>query len=170
MSACNRKNKGLSLIESIVAIAVLVIIMAGSLQVLDQGSFSSLKTREQTVAYGLARETLEDYFDWDSLRALGVESGHRKGWGHWGGWGHGGKKKGGIGKGSLNAVPHNGDYAVDTVTLNGVTYTMEISVGDGPLPGSLYQDELKQLTATVSWGGTRSVSLTTLKSDFNDHD
>jgi len=146
MSGCNKKRAGLSLIESIVAIAVLVIIMAGALDIFDRGFSATVKTRERTVAYGLARELLEENTNWDALTELDANP-----------W-----------TGAKNG-PENGNYTYPTnLTLNGVTYVRRIDVADGPLPGLPYTDELKQLTATISWG-TNSFSLMTLKANFSDY-
>ena len=65
-------KKGFSLIELSVAIVVLILICSGILGIISQGIFNLRRSQERSVAYSLAREVLERYFNWAALPANGT--------------------------------------------------------------------------------------------------
>ena len=68
----NLSKKGFSLIEVSLAIAILALVLSGMLGIFGQGYLYLKKTRERVVAYSLAKEALERYYDWASLPLTGA--------------------------------------------------------------------------------------------------
>jgi prepilin-type N-terminal cleavage/methylation domain-containing protein len=59
----SRRKKGLSLIESIIATAILAIILVSVFAIFQQGYAYMRKTRMSTTAYFLAQSKLEEFYD-----------------------------------------------------------------------------------------------------------
>lgn len=56
--------KGFSLIEVVVAIAILSLLLGGMLTIFSQGFNAAKRTRNQAVAVNLARAAAEEYSSW----------------------------------------------------------------------------------------------------------
>ena len=54
-------KKGFSLIEVSIAVCILALILAGMLEIFNQGSNAAKKSKDSAAAYSLAREKLEAY-------------------------------------------------------------------------------------------------------------
>ena len=63
-------RSGLSLIEVVVAVAMLGALTAGMLGILWQGAIASERSRRVTAAYNVARGVMETYSDWATVGAL----------------------------------------------------------------------------------------------------
>ena len=58
--------KGFSLIEVVVAIAILALLLGGVLAIFSQGFNAAKRTRNQAGAVSLARAAAEEYSSWES--------------------------------------------------------------------------------------------------------
>lgn len=56
-----RTKRGFSIIEIAIALALLALVLGGTLSVLDRGFSSARKTRQSAIAYSLIREKLEEF-------------------------------------------------------------------------------------------------------------
>ena len=63
---------GFSLIEVMTAVVLLAMIGGGMLAIFGQGFITANKVQNQTIAYNLARESLEKYSDWSSVPGNGT--------------------------------------------------------------------------------------------------
>jgi prepilin-type N-terminal cleavage/methylation domain-containing protein len=133
------KNRGLSLIEVGIAIAILAVFLLSLLGIFQQGYLYLLKAKLRVPAHNIARAVLETYLNWTALDSL---------------------------DGVTNGNVTNGTYASppDPVTLSlfgkNYTYNVTLNISDGPLADVPH--ELKQLNVTVTYGGG-SFSLYSLK-------
>lgn len=65
-------RRGFSLIEVSLSLAILAMVLSGILGIFGQGYLDLKKTKERAVAYSLAREALERYYNWASLPLTGA--------------------------------------------------------------------------------------------------
>ncbi|MFA5008706.1 MAG: type II secretion system protein [Candidatus Omnitrophota bacterium] len=65
-------KKGFSLIELSAVILLIAVIGSGLITIVKEGFFYIEKSRQRTVAYFLAQEVMERYFDWNALAANGT--------------------------------------------------------------------------------------------------
>ena len=134
--------KGFSLIEVVVAIAILALLLGGVLAIFSQGFQVDKRARNQAIAVNLARAAAEEYSNWTKLTELDDTP-----------W----------------ITPHNGPvndiYNLGEVNLNNVTYDRTIQIFSGPVsPG-----QLKRLEAVITWpegGTTKNLTISTLKADY----
>lgn len=131
---------GLSLIEVVIAIAILALISGGMLAVFDQGVVATRRTQQETAANSLARAFLEQYSNWNSLDIL---------------------------DGSSDGIVTNNTYTNPPApaAINNITYIPSLTISNGPINPT----ELKRLVITVSWtdGATpRNMTITTLKANY----
>lgn len=127
-------TKGFSLIEVAIALALLALFFGGMLGIFERGAIASRKTQERTVAHNLARAAFEQYASWSALDGL---------------------------DGSTDGVVTNGPYPLTVSTLNNITYTPVLTIGNGPIVSL----QLKQLSLSITWA-SETFTISTLKADY----
>jgi prepilin-type N-terminal cleavage/methylation domain-containing protein len=78
MDKYKNKIRGFTLIETLVAITVLMIAIAGPLTVANKAYHTALGTRDQVIATNLAQETMEYINYWKNNRTVGIFEGWEK--------------------------------------------------------------------------------------------
>lgn len=112
MCAYNRVKSNVlpafSLIEVVIAMALLSLILLGMLSIFKQGYFASRKTQQRTIVYNLLREKIEAYSNWSSLDVLdGIPDGNVS-----------------------NTVISNSEF------FHNVYYMLSLAISDGPIPSN----------------------------------
>ena len=124
------RRNSFSLIEVSTALLIVGLVIGGMLMIFGQGFYFANTTKKKVVAYNLAQEILEKYFDWEELDEL---------------------------DGNNDDTVTNDSYTnpPDPVTINNVTYTPRLTISDGPVSSLCdeLKDKLKRIEVTVSWDG-----------------
>jgi prepilin-type N-terminal cleavage/methylation domain-containing protein len=149
------KERGFSLIEVMIAVAILATLVTGMLGVIGQGFLTGRNSQQLTVAYSLAREILEEYSLWDNLDKL--DSGSCA-------------SDGTLVNNTYSSSnqPACTQYVFNSITLNNVVYAPRLMIANGPCISGIPcvpSNQLHQLTVTISWL-TNSRSFTTLKANY----
>jgi prepilin-type N-terminal cleavage/methylation domain-containing protein len=151
------RDRGFSLMEMLIALAVLLIALSSMFGVFSQGAKYLAQIKAALPAYMVARNTVEKYFSWAQLDGLDnvVD----------------------------NAVT-NGEYshATDparfplvnmtlfTPSAANASYTSGINITNvtNPAGTTMYPNRLKRMKVSVAWfdGNNRVFNLTTLKADY----
>lgn len=156
MLRCNSvEERGFSLIEVVIAVAILATLVTGMLGTIGQGFLTGRNSQQITVAYSLAREILEEYSLWGNLDKLNSGSCASDGLVTNNTY-------------SPSNQPACTQYVFNTITLNNIVYTPRLMISNGPCISGVPcppSNELHQLNVTISWG-TSSRSFTTLKANY----
>lgn len=67
-----RKKQGYSLVEVAISLALLALILSGMLSVFERGFSAASKTKQGTVMYNIARQSMEQYSLFSAIPANGA--------------------------------------------------------------------------------------------------
>jgi prepilin-type N-terminal cleavage/methylation domain-containing protein len=150
------REKGFSLIEMLMSLAVLLIALSSMFGVFTQGVKYLARIKAELPAYTLARSTLERYFSWGVLDSLDTVV------------------DGTVTNGEYNYTTNATLFPKVNLTLftksASANYTIGIFIANvtNSTGQTMYPGRLKRVTARVSWfdGKNRAFNLTTMKADY----
>jgi prepilin-type N-terminal cleavage/methylation domain-containing protein len=150
------RDQGLSLIEMLISLAVLMIALSSMFGVFFQGSKYLARIKAELPAYTLARSTLEKYLSWGVLDTLDNSG------------------DGNVTSGEYDSTTNATRFPQVNLTLftpsASANYTTGIFISNvtNSTGNTIYPNRLKRVTARVTWfdGKNRAFNLTTMKTDY----
>jgi prepilin-type N-terminal cleavage/methylation domain-containing protein len=150
------RDRGFSLMEMLISLAVLMIALSSMFGVFVQGSKYLARIKAELPAYTVVRSTLEQYLSWADLDSLD------------------GAVNGTVTSGEYNYTTNATRFAPKNLTLftpsATASYATAISISNvtNSTSQTIYPGRLKKITARVSWfdGKDRMFNLSTFKADY----